>query len=219
MKSSLRKKLYSEGEGGPNAIVYTLSLFIMLLCFFMIMNAHSSFDDARAQPILKSLEETFTARVFRNDAGPATREDPEGLTGEGQAAIESVDAYFRSTFPGIAPRLIPSRGIYYVELPLETFEKKFFDKNSTLQKTLLEKLWAYDNLQMEIWLNIQNDPGETSATSSKDMQGLVLKTSRWASTLEAQGLKPDKMTIGLQKGKPDVVTVLFLNYKPYAPTP
>lgn len=202
-----------------SALLSTLSLFIMLLAFFMMLNATSSFDDDRVKPVLQSIKETFTTRVFREDVGPSFRPDPEHAAGEGHEAYESLDSYFRTSFPGFSPQMIPTRGIFYLELPADIFEKKFFGADSSAQKTLIEKLWAYQQLQMEIWLNLDQDPGAASADARDLLRARINKLSGWAAALEAQGLQKGTLTIGLQKGDSKKVIVLFHNYKPYAPIP
>lgn len=200
------------------ALLMTLALFIMLLAFFMMLCATSKFEDSKIQVVLQSLDETFTSRVFRDGLGPAVSQGAENLSGEGQA-FESLDALFKATFTGIQPQLIPSRGIFFVELPRSEFEKVFFGEASNVQKTLLEKLWTYGGVQMELWLNIQEDAGAASNGDAASVQALVAKTSQWATALEKDGLDKGRLTIGLKKGKPEIVTVLFRNYKPYSPTP
>lgn len=196
----------------------TLSLFIMLLAFFLMLCATSKFEDRKIQTVLKSLDETFTSRVFKEGMGPAVAESVENLNGEGQA-FESFDALFKATFTGIQPQLIPSRGIFFVELPQAEFEKVFFGDASNVQKTLLEKLWTYGGVQMELWLNVESEAGDAFNRDAASMQAMVTKTSAWASSLEKEGLDKGRLTIGLKKGKPGIVTVLFRNYKPYSPTP
>jgi hypothetical protein len=209
------KKHQDDHSSRYAAIISTLSLFIMLLAFFMMLNSKSQFSSDRVEPVLKSLKETFTTRVFRDDMGPSLRADPEQGAGEGYEAFQSLDSYFRTSFPGSELKMIPTRGIFYLELNAEDFEKKLFSDTSTIQKTLLEKLWTYHPLQMEIWINIQDDPGE----SSKNTRDQIEKLSVWATALEKQGLEKGMLTIGLQKGDPEKVIVLFHNYKPYAPEP
>ena len=201
------------------ALLSTLSLFIMLLAFFMMLNASSNFDDDRVKPVLQSLKETFTTRVFRNDVGPSLSPDAELRSGEGHEAFKSLSSYFSTSFPGFTPQMIPTRGVFYLELPADQFEKKFFGSNKALQKTLIEKMWAYQQLQMEIWINIEQDPGVSSGDARDELRKRIDTLSAWATELEKQGLQKGTLTIGLQKGDPKKVIVLFHNYKPYAPEP
>ncbi len=202
-----------------SALLSTLSLFIMLLAFFMMLNASSNFEDDRVKPVLQSLKETFTTRVFRDDIGPSLSPNPELSSGEGHEAYESLSSYFRTSFPGFSPQMIPTRGVLYLELPTDVFEKKFFGSDKALQKTLIEKMWAYQQLQMEIWINMEQDPGVSSGAARDELRTRINKLSDWAAELEKQGLQKGTLTIGLQKGDPKKVTVLFHNYKPYAPEP
>lgn len=214
MKFSFLHKNSASESSRYAAIISTLSLFIMLLAFFMMLNSKSKFSDDRVEPVLQSLKETFTARVFRDDLGPSLRPDPEQGAGEGYETYQSLDAFFRTSFPGSEPQLIPTRGMFYLELNAGDFERKLLNTPS-IRDTLLGKLQTDHPLQMEIWLNLQNDP---SATSEKT-RDLVKALSAWAAALEKQGLKKGMLIVGLQKGDPEKVIVLFRNYKPYAPEP
>lgn len=200
-----------------SSLLGTLSLFIQMVAFFMMINATSSYDNDRVRPILKSLQETFTTRVFREDVGPSLAPDVEQQSGAGHEAYQSLDNYFRTSFPGFSPQMIPTRGIFYLELPLDQFEAKFFNPNPKLQKTLIEKMWAYQHLQMEIWLNLEEDPGASSSDARDELRAKINKLSGWAAQLEKNGLQHGTLTIGLQKGDPKKVVVLFHNYNPYAP--
>lgn len=212
------KKIDPPESTRYGALLMTLSLFIMLLSFFLMMNSSSDFSEPRVQTVLQSLENTFTSRVFRDGQGPSSKSDSEHLLGEGQA-LESMDAYFRSTFPGFEAQMIPSRGIMAITIDQPTFERIMFGARKTSQKTLIEKMWSYDTLQMEIWLNIQDDPAATSAANPKLLSDMVTTTASWATNLEVAGLDKGRLTIGIKQGKPGFVTVMFRNYKPYAPAP
>jgi hypothetical protein len=212
------KKIDPPETSRQSSVVMTLSLFIMLLSFFLIMNANVDFSEARVQSVLRSIEDTFTTRVFRDGQGPSTRADAEHALGEGQA-LESMDAYFRSTFPGFEPQMIPSRGIMSVTIEQAKFEQIMFGERKSYQKVLIEKMWSYDMLQMEIWLNIQEDPGVASGRDAKSVSDMIRTTASWATNMEVAGLDKGRLTIGIKQGKPGFVTVLFRNYKPYAPMP
>ncbi len=199
------------------ALVSTLSLFIMLLAFFIMLNASADFDATRVRPVMQSIQETFTSRVFRDDVGPSLRPGAEQGMGDGNEAYNSLEAYFSTSFPGVQPKMIPTRGIFYLELPADEFERKYFSANSKLQKTLIEKMWAYQQLQMEIWLNIEDDPGVASGAARDELRAKMKKVTGWAAELEKEGLQHGTLTVGLQKGDPKKVIVLFHNYKPYAP--
>lgn len=219
MSGHFLKKLRTNETVSFTTLLTNLSLFIMLLAFFIVLNSHAQFSDERIKPILKSLEETFTVRVFRDDLGPSSKQAADRSTGEGYDSVASMDEYFRSAFPGAKPQMIPSRGTYYVEVGKDQFEKKFFGEKATLQKTIVEKLWAYRPMQMEIWINLQDDPGKASAAGSTQLKDANKLAAAWAGKLQEQGLDQGQLMIGLQKGDPEKVTVLFHNYNPYVPTP
>jgi hypothetical protein len=217
MNRDFLKKLRPPETPGQGSIVMTLSLFIMLLSFFMILNSQSRFVPERVLPAMKSLNETFSTRIFNDGAGRDGRPDLAQMPEENKDAYQSLDQYFRSSFPNSTQRLVPSRGLLFLEVDAAEFERKMFGRSEAAQKTLLEKMWAYPDMQMEIWLNLQDDPGISSPETQKNKQDSITRLSTWATALEKSGLDKEHLTIGIQKGDPSKVLVLFHAYKPYSP--
>ncbi len=217
MKKDFLKKLRVPETPGQGAIVMTLSLFIMLLSFFMILNSRAEFSPERVAPAMKSLTETFSTRIFNDGAGRDNRPELAPMPDEHKDAYQSLDQYFRSSFPGSTQRLVPSRGRLFLEVDVTEFERKLFSRTGTAQKTLLEKLWSYPDLQMEIWLNLQDDPGISSTEAETKKRESVTRLAGWATSLEKSGLDKQHLTIGIQKGDPSKVLVLFHAFKPYSP--
>lgn len=217
MNRDFLKKLRPPETQGQGTVVMTLSLFIMLLAFFILLTAQSQFVPERVLPAIKSLNETFSTRVFNDGAGRDSRPELAQIPDAEKDAYQSLDQYFRSTFPDSTQRLVPSRGLIYLEVDAAEFERKMFGRAAAAQKTLLEKMWAYPNLQMEIWLNLQDDPGVSSPDAEKKKRDSVTRLAGWATALEQSGLDKQHLTIGVQKGDPAKVLVLFHTYKPYSP--
>lgn len=198
------------------ALVMTLSLFIMLLSFFMMLSATSEFEVTKVKAVMQSLDETFSPRIFRDGEGPSVSPDAEAMPGQGQA-FESIDGLFKAAFSGIQPQLIPSRGIMFIELPQPEFQEKFFGTDTALTKTLLEKLWTYNGIQIELWINVEEEPGAVGDQAA--LRARMEQLAAWARTFETGGLEKERLTIGMKKGRGGIVTLLFRNYKPYAPVP
>ncbi len=217
MNRDFLKKLRAPETVGQGSIVMTLSLFIMLLAFFIILNSQSKFVPERVMPAIKSLNETFSTRIFNDGAGRDDRPDLAPLPDANKDAYQSLDQYFRASFPDSTQRLVPSRGVLFLEVDAAEFERKIFGRTAAAQKTLLEKMWAYPNLQMEIWLNLQEDPGISSPDAEKKKRDSVARLAGWATALEKSGLNKQNLTIGIQKGDPAKVIVLFHAFKPYSP--
>jgi hypothetical protein len=199
----------------PESVLYTsLSLFIILLAFFMVLASYSAFDEKRVRPILDSLEQTFTTRVFSDGVAPNFVEDPSRGAGEG-FVLEDLSKLFKAEAAGIEPQLIPSRGILSLEIP----NNKFIDivnimkagmSPTSLSATLLRVLKEDDtnksrtpNLQMEIWLRPED----------KDLLNI---SDGWMQNLIQKQIDSDRMSLGFSnavgKGK---VLLLFRPYSPY----
>ena len=73
----------------------TLSLFLLLLAFFIAMTAGAEFDENKTDPVIDSLEKVFPVRDLRGPNNPATRET-SALSGAGDAQIENLDRLLTS---------------------------------------------------------------------------------------------------------------------------
>ena len=69
-----------------------LSLFIMLLSFFIILNAISSFEITKTQPILNSLSMTFASKQTDQQIIPGKVVSQSSQKMEG-SALDKIEAF------------------------------------------------------------------------------------------------------------------------------
>lgn len=223
MRRSPVKKMKIEMPSGgmDTTLISSLALFIMLLSFFIVLVANSSFEEHKALPVLESLNRTFTMRAFRDGAGPSLAPDMEQGTGAGQSSLEIAGEMFRAEFPGIEVRQIPSRGFLYVQMS----EAALSSAQSSVKKKALEKLIRMavlgeensktPKMQLEIWLNIQGDIPKASSGASSPLARAAALGRR----MEEMGLPQGYVTTGIAPGKSGTVSLFFRPYKPYTPVP
>ena len=100
----------------------TLSVFILLLAFFVILNTNSEFEIRKASPVLESLEKQF-AKKFWGPANYSTESsDNTPNLGEGSAQ-EILDGLFSSTSISFDIKKIDDSGNFIISLKKLDFEK------------------------------------------------------------------------------------------------
>ena len=85
MRHNRRRRIEDSGSG-KSVQLLSLALFIMLLAFFIVLNAVSTFEPNKVEPIIGSLESTFstsTSQVAQRRPSVRPSEVTEDFKGEG----------------------------------------------------------------------------------------------------------------------------------------
>ena len=208
-------KRYTErSELSGESVLYTsLSLFIILLAFFLVLTSNSNFDQERVRPVLESLEQTFTTRVFEQSSGPSFVEDSAQSIGDG-AALQNLAQLFKAETAGIEPQLIPSRGFLSLEIDHNSFKDIVADignktspssVSATLMRVLKGESAESPQLQMEIWL-----------PSTPDNETLLDSADNFVNLLIVSGIAPARISLGVSEDiSKSKILLLFRPYKPY----
>jgi hypothetical protein len=207
-------------------LLINLSLFIMLLAFFIVLNRHTEFREEKVRPILESIDQTFTSRVFRQDSGPSYRQDIERQTAQGDD-LEKIEALFRSRLPQVDARYLPSRGILYVEMPVQVFQNLIDQKSPRYERALDDAMRDIMSsrkpaLQLEIWLVHKEDPVSLMQKNPDQLSQLIKQLSDWVGSLEQQtagDLPKGRAVIGVGQADQEIIKLIFRPHTPYAPLP
>ena len=204
-----------DAKSSEESVLYTsLSLFIILLAFFLVLNSHSDFEENRVGAVLNSVEQAFTTKIFDEGTGPSFVADVTQGRGEG-FTTENMANLFRSSMAGVEPYLIPSRGFLSVEISPADFKDltSSLDSNetpSTLAAMISRALDGSDkdapDLQLEIWVQ-QNKADQMNHLKIAD---------QFVKNITARGIAPERVSAGLSSavslGK---ILLLFRPYSPY----
>ena len=209
-----RKPDLSGSRPNPNngSIVLLLSLFLLLLVFFIVLNAQSVQTSQRVRTVLVSLERSFPAffidpRLRDEQADPlASRAGTvfavQRLSGLGNLfataiAVAKVD----SVTPG---RLLE------VRLPADEL---FLPGTADLRP---DRMGLIDRVADAL---LQNRPGERieldallsigPAGGPSQPPGPVVRAGALARLLIADGAPTDAVTVGIERGAPGAVRLLF----------
>lgn len=224
MRSARRRVQDSAPRGG--VLLLNLSLFLMLLSFFIILNNISSFEEEKYHPILQSLRTTFASTVLsREDNAPSVSADPFESINEGHT-IERIDALFRAQISGFETNKSLARGIMAVTLSLEEFERVLTSPNQidltraqprgSLQTyfvpTLISLMASYEQgtpYRMEMIFHTKDTPALLYNSDPRALSAVRQQSAVYADMLEKAGLGSDLLGIGLMQGDPAQVMLVF----------
>jgi len=242
MRNRRRRASPQREEDKNSAQLLSLSLFIMMLAFFIVLNALSSFEDTRVKPIMESIENSFTSRLEqKDDLLPSMTQSNEYSIYEGDM-LERIEALFRSVVPGSKIVRNDAKGVMHIRLQWGPFRKAILqiddpagakqdivikdnsESDSSAGVSFLPVLVSLMRLEkaglvyrMDMVLNVRDNPAHIQTQNPQAFLGYVRQTSDVAARLERAGFPVRLMTIGLEKGAPGMVDIFFAPHVPFNP--
>lgn len=228
-----RRRRGSDNASGAGGQTLTLSVFIMLLAFFIVLNAISEVRQQKVGPALRSIVETF---AMERAAPPALveegGEEPEP-SGKGDA-LGALDALFRAELPGIKAERDDGRGVMHVRMTREAFvnaleqaktvslprESVYQWKPGSFVATLVGLtvlLKQGVSLRMDVLLNLAEEPAILRAKDPAALTAAMKEAGGIADILVKAGLLAENLSVGLNKGQPRTVDIYFRQNRPFAP--
>lgn len=232
--SRRRKNIQNAGASDSNSgQLLSLSLFIMLLAFFIVLNALSSFEEVKTAPVMESLETAFSTKVTRRDIRPSITPDPLQSIREGET-VERLDALFKSQITGYDPDKNSITGELHITMPLDRFAravteagqrnlsgasgiappKKFF------LPTLISILKSDQKgvpYRMDILVHVPDNPSRMQNRKPQALAVILERAGALTRRLEAAGMPQRLLGIGLKEGDENTVEVFFRKHIPFSP--
>lgn len=215
-----RKSIRTESGGGIGRQLLGLSLFVMLLAFFIVLNSISTFDEAKVEPMRQSLEETFAAKMDSVDTLRIMNIQAEERALEQGKTLERIEALLTANIAGTEAITSSESGIMYMRLPRTEFERVVTTlgagERPDIVKPILETFISILRTdgrgipyRVDITYNLDRNPGRVANREPQKMEEFVKAAAATAQTLEKAGLPARLMTIGLKKGNPDYIELMF----------
>ena len=212
----------------------SLSLFLMLLSFFIVINSMSTFEQETAVPaVLNSLSLAFSRDqkyIKEYIRGPSAIPSPyEGGKGEGDT-LETIEGLFNANIAGFTAKKNRLGTVMHVALPINDFER--IVKTATVEApqggdadpmtfsqtmiTLLRSAQGGKPYRLDMVYNQENDPMVLLRGAPDTFRDNLIRVSALAGYLERKGMPKKMMSVGLNKGKPGNIDLFFYRYKPLA---
>lgn len=208
----------------------TLSLFLMLLSFFIILNGFSEFEEGKAQSAISSIAVAFSKQSTIDKDSPGIRNDDQNSMNKG-TALDQLSAFFKAQISGIKVKKNRLGTEMRVRLKVSDFEKLL---NATSQGNVNTNLQNRENLlpmlvslmdtenqipyRMDVLVHTSASPAKLQSESPRQVQASIKKASRYTQEIERFGLSRRLITAGLVEGESGMMDLIFKRYTPFDPS-
>ncbi len=212
-------------------------MFIMLLAFFIVLNALSSYEENKADPILGSLQNTFssaTSNIAQRLPSVRPSESEEEFKGEGQTTtVDRIKDLFRGRIAQIEIKENKERGIMMVEVPYAEFSTAILAMGQNLDDigeseempflpTLVSLLQTENNGQryrIDMILKTTADPIDLKSLQPEAFRSARDKIGKLSRRLGTAGIPDHFMSIGLRQGRENMLDLIFKPYEELSELP
>lgn len=228
-------KKYDDSDGGMAGQLLGLSLFIMLLAFFIVLNAISVFEAEKVKPAMESLGNTFGSKVDINiDTGkPSEIQHPDKSIHEG-STVEKIEALFSAQIPGYKITINKSRGEMYLKIPFDVFEQAVMalgQENALVSGeaerfgryflptlvALLKKSGMEYQYRLDMLYNIKGNAARLQRKNARKLDEYIREISVIVGRIEEAGLPSQFMSAGLTDGDSGQIELFFRRHVTYNP--
>lgn len=231
-----RRRITVQNQESAAGKLLALSLFIMLLAFFIVLTALSSYEETRVVPIFQSLEMAFASSLRDSTEQKAAVSGKSDISTSEGTTLERLEALFSSIVPSRDVVRNTRTGTLHVRMDMETFERAtsllsleqdFEEKKEAARQTfilpaLVALLRADRNdapYHMDVFLEVEDNPAQFMNENPDKAALDIKKAGVFAKRIENAGLPQKLMAVGLQKGEGGMVELFFRPYVPFTPLP
>jgi len=199
-----------DKKGGDNYIVLLLSLNLILLAFFILLNALSNFESQKTHAALNSVNRAFRGPIETpRDANSVSAS--LGVLALPQDLTNEIGSLFESFVPSARVKKTARASVMTIELPAsELFrpgEQVFRPERRILIRRLARALMRDSDGVMKYELAFEH--GTAGATSGGGTDGDTENPSRRGDSIARylirQSIPQTALSIGLRPGAPDTV--------------
>ncbi len=206
----------------------SLALFLMLLSFFIVMNAVSSFERDKTSPVMDSLALAFSNRVIERKMAPF--DDPSARSSVDMGdTLEELEGLFNAHIAGFEASRNRLGTVMHVRTSVGQFENAIdmvdVDYNNdaigtkgSFAQTLVTLMRSKErgkSYRMDMLLNIPKEPASFENEQPEEFVASLKRVSSFATSLEAVGMPKKMLSVGLIKGDDGFIDLYFYRYKPF----
>ncbi len=187
----------------PN-IVALLSLQLLLLAFFILLNALSKFEDEKTRRVLESVNDTFNGQVqaVRN---ASTYKGAIGSLDDGRSLVAELKQLFTSTLPATRVEQTSRANLFRLELPAaQLFEADSAELRSGRPGLLkrisdvLKRRQAQGQSFRLRWLHGVDSTGDRRLAAPGPGLLEIRRLGHVAEELLARGVEAERLAVGVE---------------------
>ena len=190
---------------GSSNIVLLLSLNLILLAFFIMLNSLAEFEAGRARAVIDSVNRAFNGKLASSERVPA-HSPALGVLPEVEAKINELGSLFEAIIPSAnAKRIRRARAVRF-DLPVRamfgpagvTLRPGRDDLMQRLGRSLARDPHGGLSYSLEVLLGVGTSAGGAAATAARDSVSIeVRRAAVLAQRLIEAGVAPRALSIGL----------------------
>lgn len=189
-------------------IVALLSLQLLLLAFFILLNSLSKFEDQKTRRVLVSVNDAFNGRV-RALANAPGYSGAVGNLDDTQSLAAELGELFEVTIPAVKLEQSEQARVFRLEMPAETLFQpgtvELRPGRLRLIKRLSEALTRRQDAGLDFQLRLFYGVASTAAQRFAAPRPTLLeiqRSSRLVEELEARGVEASRLSLGVEPGRP-----------------
>lgn len=222
-----RRKITEDNAKTLGSQIPALSLFVIMLAFFIVLNSVSIIKAERAKPMMEGVEKAFASKISeREDLLPSSSPDEGKNIGEGRT-IDKIERIFSAHIAGVKTQKDDSSGTLLMRMKYDAFAAAVSgvgtgaDTNAEFMLTLtsmMKSSSAGQPYRMDVFLQIGENPAVMQNDQPQKMAVLMRDLGAMAQTLEKAGLPQRLLTVGMEQGSEGIVELLFRPHVAYDPS-
>lgn len=203
----------------------SLSLFIMLLSFFIILNAVSTFESVKSRPVLNSISLTFSSdEVEKERNKPSNFVEANSRTEKQATTLDKLEGLFDANIVGVKIRKNRLGTVMQIRMGFDEFSRAVelpAQATGSFVPTLVSLIRTRDGAipyRMDMILNV--DPKRIEKADQGDLSGILSarrNITRLSQKLESKGVEKKLMSAGLGPGEDGMVDIVFRRYEAFNP--
>ncbi|MFQ5957911.1 MAG: hypothetical protein ACE5LF_00935 [Alphaproteobacteria bacterium] len=199
--------------GGDSTTPIFLALYLIILAFFVLLNAISQRQEARSKAVLGSLGTTFSQSALIA-TGPLDFASGSGVFTAVGDFEETMRALFQAAFPFVKVTPYQPFGQLQVEFPVESIFSPDGTGPLAEQAPFFDRLAAALNREIpdqyfEVQLLIALSP-EQARNATRERATAVTRAGAFARALDERGVPADHVSVGIEEGDPAMLRLLFI---------
>ncbi len=201
-----------EPAGAPNNTAMFLSLFLLVLAFFILLVTISTLEEVKSKSVMDSLTTTFTS-IVPPSTDPTRFKSKDGDIITAQQFQETVTELFSTAIQVAQVKIVHPGRLMQVQMPARELFVEGEARLQARQFEFLDRLVAASSgrppglrfdLEFVIGSRLRDDGGLPQSQTLE-----LARAGAFAREMFERGLPPDSVAIGIEPGDPDQVTLWF----------
>jgi hypothetical protein len=210
----------TDADKGSSQTLF-LSLFLLLLAFFILLNSMSTIEVGKSNEVMESVQDAFPSSVRAQMQQSFLAEDPGQVIGESLRA--RLGTVFTETLPLVEITADPTGNPLYISVPVEDVFARTTGRVTPAAEDLARRLaLVLDQppvgsiLFLDVVFGRNIEPGGRQREAARE--AVIFAASTTIARFAELGLPRDRISVGVEQGNPQTVRFVFRT-RPTQPGP